>query len=298
MPNYFANGNRFRPPKKETGLPTLESITGVLDYFDIRPGNNPSGSWFVIRLLADDDSFNAFFKPDCISEEDIDLLESLRSRVIRLGCRRGVPVINVISVKYEGDLRAELLKGVAAGTIDKEDLPVLLEYAKGNDDLFALWNIFKKKNANDDMEKVRDGLEKDIERTQAEIERLTAKRDHISGIYLDTMEEVEKMLAQITSALIFLQGEDGLNGTKHTFFTRHSDNLVPVYDGYHNLLDAFEQFKTRKGIFVLCGNSIHKIHHAFLEDKGRAFLLGSSTEFLRSKPEKVKAIIDEIYGLR
>ena len=297
MHNYFASGNIFRP-HKDTGLPILDSITGALDYFDFRTGKSASGRWFVLRITNDENSYNVYFDAEYIGHDDIDLLESLRSRVIRLGCRRGIPVINVISVKSEGDLRAELLKGVADGTIDKEDLPALFEFYKGNNELFGKWQLFQKFIEKEGAAKLNDNLEKDIKSAQATVERLTAKRDHINGIYLDLMEEVEKMLDQITSALIFLQGEDGLHGTKHTFYTRHADNLVPVYDGYNNLLETFGKFKTRKGIFVICGNTIHKIHHAFLEDKGRAFLLGSSTEFLRSKPEKVKAIIDEIYGLR
>ena len=298
MPNYFANGDQFRPPKKETGLPTLDSITGVLDRFDTRPGNNPSGCWFIIRLLTDEDNFNAYFKPDCISGDDIRRLNSLLSRKITLSCNYGAPVINVIGIESEGDLRAELLKGVAAGTIDKEDLPALLKFAKGNDGLFEMWRVFKKTVEKEGAEKVNGDIEKDIKETQAALERLSAQRDHLYDIFDRVSNEINGMREELNSALIFLQGEEYLHGTTIVSYGCHTDNLIQINDGYRDLLEAFEQFKTRKGVFVICGNTIHKIHHAFLEDKGRAFLLGSSTEFLRSKPEKVKEIIDEINGLR
>lgn len=298
MPNYFANGNRFRPPRKETELPILDSITGVLEYCDIRPGNNPSGRWFIIRVANDDGRFNAYFDPEYISSDDIRLLESLQNRKIKLFCEKGIPVINVISVESEGDLRAELLKGLAAGKIEKEDLPALLEFGKGDVALFAKWQLFQKQIHQEDIVKAREEIDQDIEKTLADIKQLKAKLGNLKCIHQEITEEIDDMLSELFSALTFLQGEDGLQGTKATSYSRHSDNLVPIGEGQVKLLEAFEKFKTRKGVYVICGNTIHKIHHAYLEDKGRAFLLGSSREFLRSNPDKVKEIIDKIYCIR
>ena len=297
MHNYFASGNIFRP-HKDTGLPILDSISGTLDYFDFRTGKSASGRWFVLRITNDENSYNAFFDAEYIGRDDIDLLESLRSRVIRLGCQRGIPVINVISAQYEGDLRAELLKAVAAGKIAQEDLPALLEFSKGNDEKFALWNLFKMKIGNDDLEKVKNDLELDIESMKTMVERLTAQRDRLYDIYQEVINDMNAKLEELNSALIFLHGEESLHGTAFMSYGNHTDNLIPVNDGYCNLLEAFEKFKTRKGVFVICGNTIHKIHHAYLEDKGRAYLLGSSREFRTSKPEKIQGIIDEIHRFR
>lgn len=296
MPNYFANGNRFRPHSNETGLPIIDSITGVLDSFISRSGNNPSGYWFIARVVCGDETFNVFFDPENVNNDDIQRFEFLQTKRIRLSCKNGMPFFNEESVDSEWAIRAELLKGVTAGTIKMEDLQALVEFAKGNDMLNEKWQLFKKKTEEEGLEKVKEEMDKEVEKEQAAIEQKTALRNYLRGVYKDVLNEVNETLRKLNSALIFLQGEDYLQGTKATIsYSSLSNNLVPIYDGYNHLLDAFEKFRTRKGVFVICGNTIHKIHHAFLEDKGRAFLLGSSQEFLRSKPEKVKEIIDEVY---
>lgn len=298
MLNYFAHGNKFRPHSKETGLPILDTITGVLEYFDFRSGNSASGRWFVLRITNDKDSYNAFFDSQYIGSDDIGLLESLQSRVIRLGCQRGIPVINVINVNSEGDLRAELLTGVATGTIKMEDLPALLEFAKGNDALYEKWQLFKKRIDNEGADKVREEINKDIEEIQAAIERRSTQRDNLYCIYEEVMQEKGKMLEELNSVLIFLQGEESLHGTKVETYGNHSDNLVPIHGGYRKLMEALEKFKTKKELLVVCGNTLHMIHHVYLDESGRAFLLGSSKEFLRTKPEKVKGMIDKILSIR
>lgn len=94
---------------------------------------------------------------------------------------------------------------------------------------------------------------------------------------------------------MFLQGEDYLHGTYNNISLGvESDNIVRIDNGYKKLIEAFENFKTMKEVYVICENKIHKIHHAYLEEKGRAFLLGSSKEYLKNKPAEAKKLVDRI----
>lgn len=298
MPNYFACRFGFRPHKKESWLPDLDSIPGNLENFSVRPGNSPSGIWFVIRLRKDEDSFNAYFDADYIGADEIKRLESLRGRKIILGCKDGQPDIIVSSVRDEGEVRAELLKGVAAGTIKMEDLPALLAFAKGDEGKYDKWELFKIQIKNEGLEKVREETVQRNKKYQNDIEREKHKYYNLNCIYQEVLQQMDEMLRNINSSLIFLQGEDSLHGTTFMSYGSHSDNLIAVNDSYSRLLEGFEKFRTRKGVFVICGNTLHKIHHVYLEEKGRAYLLGSSQEFLRSKPEKIKELIDKIDDIR
>ena len=95
-----------------------------------------------------------------------------------------------------------------------------------------------------------------------------------------------------------MQGEDYPQGTGRSGLNGlGTENLVHIDTGYNKLLQAFGQFRPQKGIFVICGDEIHKIHHAYLEDKGRVFLLGSSLEFNRRGREASREFVDRILHL-
>ncbi|MBR5174297.1 MAG: hypothetical protein IKW89_00020 [Bacteroidales bacterium] len=298
MTLYFAHGNKLVPPNKNKDNPTLDMITGTLTRYGTKTGNNDSGYWLVISLKTDDDFVNVYFNPDQFDIAMFNRNESLLERTVTLRSIGGMPILNAIDTDSEASVRSGLLKGVTAGTINMEDLPALLEFAKGNVELFAKWQLFQKFIEKEGAEKVREDIEKDIKETQEEFDQFTAKRDHLYDIYKEAMDEMYGMLESLDSALYFLQGEEYLQGTQYMFYGHHSENLVPIIDGYNNLLEAFEKFKTRKGVFVIIGNTIHKIHHAYLDDKGRAYLLGSAKEFRTSKPERIKEIIDELNRIR
>ena len=72
---------------------------------------------------------------------------------------------------------------------------------------------------------------------------------------------------------------------------------MPAFDGmaffdHKDLLfrSSFEKFKTKKGVYVVCEDKVFLIHDAYLEKGGRAFLLGASKEFSRSKAEEVRQL--------
>lgn len=298
MPNYFANNNRFRPPKREKDLPVLDSITGTLEDWDVRPGNNESGSWFVFRIKKGDDHVNAFFRPDFVDDRDLSRLVSLVGNVITLRSYNDKPILDVIDVEPEESIRAKLLDGVLAGTIKEEDLPALLEFAKGKNDLFEKWKLFKQQIDNDGLLKTRENLEQQNAREQVAIKRESDKLYQLNEIYSTVTQEKERVLKELRTEIIFLQGEDGLEGTDGSLsYSFTSDSIVRIGHGYRNLMEAFEKIKTKNGVYVICDGRIHKIHHAYLEEKGRAFLIGSSKEYLRTKPEEVKKLVDQIHQI-
>ena len=295
MPNYFANNNRFRPPKREKDLPILNSITGTLESWDIRPGNNESGSWFVFGIKKEDDHINAFFRPDFVDARDLDRIASLVGKTVTIRSYNDKPIVDIIDIEPEESIRAKLLNGVAVGTIKEEDLPALLEFARGKCDQFEKWKVFKQQIDNDGLVKVREDLEQQTAQAQLAITRESDNLSRLNEIYLTVSQEKEKVLRALNSDLLFLQGEDGLEGTGGASYRGlTSDNLVRIENGYRNLMMAIEKIKTSKGVYVLCDGKLHLIHHAYLEEKGRAFLIGTSKEYLRAKPDELKKLVDRI----
>ena len=292
---YFANRNRFNPPKGEKELPVLNAITGTLVSFDTRPGNNSAGFWFVFRMKKDEDYINVYFSLDEIDEADLSQYAFLRDRTVTLRSNNEKPFIDLVDVESEGSIRAELLKGVAAGTIQKEDLPALLEFAKGNDELNEKWSLFKQEIDNEGLAKIKENIIRRTADEQEAIDREKAKLEQLQEIYQDVIEEKNAVLMEMNAALMLLQGDESLHGS-HTSvsFGPGSNSLVRIDNGYNKLMDAFQKFKTMKGIYVICDDKIHRIHHAYLEERGRAFLLGSSSEYLKRKPEEVKKLVDRV----
>lgn len=296
MANYFANGSRFRPHKNDADAPVLESITGTLVSWDTRHGNSSSGKWLVIRIKKDDDYINCFFDTDSFIDADYDLLDRLKNRTITVSSEKSSPVINSINVKSEGSIRERLLEGVAAGRVNKDDLPALLEFAKGNNELFEKWNLFQKQLETENLEKRKEDFAILASDYQEAIEEDNQKISKLKEILKSVESELERVFAEIQSDLVFLQGDDWPEGFHH--YLPHlptSKNLIRIGERYHQIADAFDKFKTQKGVYVICDGKIHLINYAYLEEKGRAFLIGESKEYLRTKPEKVRQIVDDIY---
>lgn len=298
MANYFVNRNKFVSPKNEADPSVLDTLTGFLEYYETRPGNNASGIWFVIRLKTEEAYANVFFDPDNIGLDTPGLLEELKGQRIRLQCKNGKPLIQAIGFESESEIRADLLKGVAAGNISAEDLPALFAFAKGEEALFEKWSIFKKQIENEGLEKVRETVGENASRKQRSIEQEVAKLEELGKIYDTVLQEKDAVLRELQSALMLLQGEDSLQGTRAIYYHGANPEIVSIGNGYHELISAFQKAGTRKGIYVICENKIHLIHHIFLEEKGRAFLLATEKEYLQTKPEKVKEIIDTVEGMR
>ena len=294
MANYFVNRSRFVPPKNETDLSALDTLTGVLEYYEKRPGNNASGSWFVIRIKTEETHANIFFEPENVGPDTPELLDGLKGRRIRLRCKNGRPLIQTIDADSESEIRAEMLRGVAAGHITVEDLPALFAFAKGEDSLFEKWSVFKKQIESEGLNKTRETVDENVSRMQRNIEQEKAKLNELEEIYNSVIQEKNAMLRDLQSALMLLQGEDSLQGTCSAYYHGETPETIPIGNGYRDLVSAFQKAGTRKGIYVICENKIHRIHHIFLEDKGRAFLLGTEKEYLKANQEKVKEIIDTI----
>lgn len=296
MVNYFANGSQFRPPKSDADAPVLESITGTLVSWDTRAGNSSSGKWLVIRIEKEDDYINCFFDVDSFVDADYDMLDGLKNRTVTISSAKSSPVINTINVKSEGGIRERLLEGVAAGRVNADDLPALLEFANGNDEMFEKWNLFKKQLEADGLEKMKEDVDNKVSDCQNDIDRKRGELSKLCDIKESVATEKNRVLAELQSDLTFLQGEKWLESNRYsTSFGPGSENLVEIGVGYHGITEAFAKFKTQKGVYVICDGKIHLIHHAYLEEKGRAFLIGESKEYLRTKPEKVRQIIDDIH---
>lgn len=94
--------------------------------------------------------------------------------------------------------------------------------------------------------------------------------------------EKEKVLGELYTTLTFLQGENSLEASRIRFASAYkSDNIIPVGESYSALMDAFQKFKTKKGVYVVCEDKIHLIHSAYIENVGRAFFLAHETVLFR-----------------
>lgn len=293
MPNYFAHGNKFYPPKGDKVHPTLDSVTGILISCDTRPRKNTSGYWFVFRLKKIDDFFNIFFEPGNVEDADLDRYTNMRGKTVSIRNSNERPIIVAMDIESEESLRATLLKGVAAGNIKMDDLPVLIAVAKGNDVPFEKWDLFKQQIVNEGIAKVKEEIVEESNAFKQEIEKKEAQLSQLKELLGEVNSEKEKMLAELYSALLFLQGDTYLVGSDIGFsIANRPENLVPIGDRYEGLITAFEKFRTKMGVYVVTEDKIHLIHDAYLEKDGRVFLLGKSKEFRRTKSDDVRQLID------
>lgn len=297
MPKFFANKNQFTPSKTdmENGLQPLESITGTLVTINIRPGNSNSGFWLVFRVKKDYGYTDVFFDAISAGESEIDRYEFFRGKAVTIKSVNERPGIETVGAESEESVRASLLKGVAAGNIQTDDLPALLEIAKGKDVPFEKWSLFKQQIENEGLAKVKEKLAKDADEYTAVIEEEKAQVSQLKQLLSEVDAEKEKMFEELFSGLMVLQGEEYLKGTSLGISSdSRPENLVSIGNGYTGLIASFEKFKTKKGVYVVCEDKVFLIHDAYLEKGGRAFLLGASKEFSRSKAEEVRQLIDRL----
>lgn len=293
---YFANGSRFNPPKRAE-LPILYEITGKLIDARPKPRNNDD-YWLIVRLMTEDDLISVYFAQKAVLATDVDLLNSLYGRVVTLRSKSGNPEISTISVKSEESLRSRLLDGVLANQYKMEDLPALIAFSKGDDSMFEKWQLFKQQIDQEGVAKAKEELRQKNTKLQSAIDREWEKWNELNAIHQEVFEKQQELLRELEDALVLMQGEDYPQGTGRSGLNGvGTENLVSIETGYNNLLDAIEKFRPQKGIFVICGDEIHKIHHAYVEDKGRVFLLGSAQEFKRRGREASREIVDRILHL-
>ena len=282
---------------KRAALPILYEITGKLIDARPKPRNNDD-YWLIIQLMTDDDLVSVYFAQKAVLATDVDLLNSLYGRVVTLRSKSGNPEISTISVKSEESLRSRLLDGVIANQYKMEDLPALIAFSKGDDSMFEKWQLFKQQIDQEGVAKAKEELSQKNTKLQSAIDREWEKWYELNAIHQEVFEKQQELLRELEDALVLMQGEDHPQGTGRSGLNGvGTENLVCIDTGYNNLLDAIEKFRPQKGIFVICGDEIHKIHHAYLEDKGRVFLLGSAQEFNRRGREASREIVDRILHL-
>ncbi len=297
MPKYFANKNKLIPSKEdqENGLRSLDAIIGTLMSCDIRPGRSSSGFWLVFKIKKDYGCIDVYFDALNSGETEIDRYSILRGKAVAIKSVNEIPNIETICAESEESIRASLLKGVAAGNVKMEDLPILLEVAKGKDVPFEKWDLFKQQVENEGLSRVKEKTKDTTEAFKKQLEQEEARLAKMKELLHEVDEERMRVLAELYSTLVFLQGDEHLTGIHSNFASAYrSENLVPIGDGYNRLIDSFQKFRTKKGVYVICENKIFHIHDAYLEPGGRAFLLGTHKAFNRTKPEDIQQMIDKL----
>ena len=295
---YFADGGRGFNPPKESNLPALHEIVGTLLDACTKPRQDNKGYWLIVRLMSRDVVISVYFSQENVLSRDLDILNSLRGRAVTIRNSNGAPEVGTIEVKSEESTRARLLEGVIAGRYKMEDLPALIAFSKGDDSMFEKWQLFKQQIDQEGVAKAKEELSLKNTKLQSAIDREWEKWYELNAIHQEVFEKQQELLRELEDALVLMQGEDHPQGTGRSGLNGvGTENLVSIDTGYNNLLDAIEKFRPQRGIFVICGDEIHKIHHAYVEDKGRVFLLGSAQEFNRRGREASREIVDRILHL-
>jgi len=295
---YFADGGRGFNPLKESNLLALHEISGTLLDAHTKPRQHNKGYWLVVRLMSRDVVISVYFSQENVLSRDIDILNSLRGRAVTIRNNGGAPEVGTIEVKSEESIRTRLLDGVIAGRYKMEDLPALIAFSKGDDSMFEKWQLFKQQIDQEGVAKAKEKLSQKNTKLQSAIDREWEKWNELNAIHQEVFEKQQELLRELEDALVLMQGEDYPQGTGRSGLNGvGTENLVSIDTGYNNLLDAIEKFRPQRGIFVICGDEIHKIHHAYLENKGRVFLLGSAQEFNRRGREASREIVDRILHL-
>ena len=295
---YFADGGRGFNPPKESNLPALHEIVGTLLDAHTKPKKHIKGYWLIVRLMSRDTDISVYYSQENVLSRDLDILNSLRGRAVTIRNSNGTPEVGTIEVKSEESIRARLLDGVIAGRYKMEDLPALIAFSKGDDSMFEKWQLFKQQIDQEGVAKAKEEFSQKNAKLQGAIDREWKKWNELNAIHQEVFGKQQELLRELEDALVLMQGEDYPQGTGRSGLNGvGTENLVSIDTGYNNLLDAIEKFRPQKGIFVLCGDEIHKIHHAYLEEKGRVFLLGSAQEFNRRGREASREIVDRILHL-
>ncbi len=293
MVKYFANNNKFTPSwdGHENGLQPIDNISGTLISSDIRPGRSPSGFWLVFNIKKTNGYYiDVFFDALNSSETNYTRYNILCGKTVTIKSIKGIPNIETVCTESEDSVRASLLKGVADGIIKMEDLPILLEVAKGKDVPFEKWDVFKQQLENERLAVVKEKTVDKADTLKKQIELEESRLHELKELLRKVDEDKTRMLTELYSSIMFLQGDKYPNN----YLAYQSENLVNIGDGYNRLIEAFQKFRTKKGVYVICEDRICHIHDAYLEPDGRAFLLGATKSFKRTKVEEILDKIDSI----
>lgn len=298
---YFAKRSHFasRRPGGEYRYSVLDCVKGVLEGADVRRGRSATGLWLVFTLDgADGERYQLFFETS--GYEPAGLAAQMRGelgRRVMVGVRDGVPVVTRLEVEDGGAVRGKILDGLVAGLYDVDDLPALAAFSLGDDSLFGKWKLFRKEMESEGPAEYCRKLEERLEQRQERISALEKKNDELSALCAELESRRLDFLKRISDALTLLQGDEYLQGDETgSFGVCHSENCFFLEDSsYGKLAEAVEMLRPRKGIYVVCGDGVHRIHHAYIEDKGRVLLLGSSKPARRDAPEELREFVDRFY---
>lgn len=290
MAKYFANGNRLRPPKWEDAGAPKDEVVGVFNGWSRRNSSKLYSDWFVVKVTTDDGLTEVYFKDSGIRFLPDRYLDSLIGKRVRVSSEYDVPVLEAIGVTSENEIRESLLKGVLEGRIDREDLPALVQFAKGDDSGFERWRLFLEENQNKELGDTKEKILREHDSLVSYIDSIKKKIERLDGLYKEVSDESRKIERDLDAKLVLLKGDCSLEG----LYPCSSERLVWIRKGYQNLSEAVEKFRTRDGIYVLCDGKVHLIEYAYFDDQNRAFLIGKSREYLRAQPEKMKFLISSI----
>lgn len=297
--NYFARRNKIEPSNgADTTIVSNGMVRGKLESIFTQAGKSSSGKWLVFELSSDNgDKFSVFFDYGLCRE--LDYYYQFRGKYVKLRVVDGKPAFDESSNRSVAEIREELLIGVANGRVDKDDLPVLMEFSKGELGHFEKWNLFKNELELVGLEKKEAEIEKKLAESQERLDLKNKKIEELAPIHKQVDEMLTSMMNEMCTALFRIQGEEYLTGDAHGCVNigTPTDRLIRIGNGYTELAKAIDMMRPKKGVFVIDGDKIHKIHHAYFDEKDRVFLIGSSEDFLKTKPEKVQEIIDKIYDI-
>jgi len=296
MISYFAKWNVFTTDLKGVKS-VIEHFRGTLNFIEKRQKKSKPGEWVVFAMVKNREIYWFYFDAENISDDEYEHYQDFVGTRVILASYMSSPVIIPAYYHTEEDLRNDLVDGVADGTVKIDDLPALIEFERGNDELFSKWQLFKLQNETEDLEKLRDDLRQKKEDYERDIEDLNAHLKKSNEMKIELEKEEERVLGEIFEILTFLQGEEYLEGENERplMYPLETKKLIPLPNGYNSLMDVLGQINC-KGLclMAIAAGELHKIHHLYQHDeKGPVILMGSAKEFMKNKPEKVKEMVDK-----
>lgn len=290
---YFANGNLFNPQKRNGS--SISHFWGKLLSVQENRGNNALGRWLIFKFREKKWDIRFYFESDL----NPDSFDKYLNNNVLLWSENGSPCLRYQNAYTPDEIRSMLIQAVVFGHIPYEDMPAIFEFYQGNDELFEKWQIFKDKyKTKEELDEVKKENEEIKQQVDEIRQSLSVQKENLNSLKRSEREInqlKEEQFRRIMTSLLLLQGEEYVVGeSNRSMMYPPTENLIRIGGGYNRLIDAFERLRPQKGVYVIADSKIHKIHSAYVEEKGRAFLLGSSQEFLKTKPERVKQIVDEV----
>lgn len=308
MKMYFASWNRFTSSNEGVKTP-VEYVRGILNNCELRDGKSPSGKWVVCSLIKNDENYWVYFDAQNVSVEMLEFMQKHVGSKVTLRSLEGKPIIEPFLLLSNEEVEQLLLEGVAYGHIKIEDVPALMELGSGNYERFEGWLLYKQFLETEGLEKVKEelvrkeeALERDIAKAKEEIETMQAHLNEANEIKRDIDDEEERVMEAIFESLTFFQGDEYLEGEqteRPLMYPMGKEKLIPLPHGFVSLSNVLGQFRgSSQGLCLIGADRIYKIYYAYKHDeKGPVFLVGSSKEYLKTNPEKVKKIVDEALEL-